>query len=145
MNILTTPLSSPLQILYICRNWHSVRKMWLSTHVLCNWLLCSQELAQSRRDVIQLTTEVEQLRREKADLVGEVEAHKSSVRVWSCDCYHKLHVHNTGRNIVSPATLEPLITNLRIMWTAKIGKVRVCEHAGKASNHLTMHTRHYIK
>ena len=102
-----------------------------------------QELAQSRRDVTQLTTEVEQLRREKADLVGEVEAHKSSVRVWSCDCYHKLH--NTGRNIVSIKVGKPWITNLRIMWTAKIGKVKVCDHAGKASMDLIIHTWHYIK
>jgi len=39
-----------------------------------------QELVQSRRDVTQLTTEVEQLRKEKADLLGEVEAHKITVR-----------------------------------------------------------------
>ena len=42
-------------------------------------LLCPQELAQYQRNVTQLTTEVEQLRREKADLMGEVEAHKVMV------------------------------------------------------------------
>ena len=41
---------------------------------------CPQELAQSRRDATQLTTEVEQLRKEKADLVGELETHKVMVR-----------------------------------------------------------------
>ena len=38
-----------------------------------------QELTQSHRDVTKLTTEVEQLRKEKADLLGEVEAHKLAV------------------------------------------------------------------
>ena len=37
-------------------------------------------MAKYQRDVTQLTTEVEQLRREKADLLGEVEAHKVMVR-----------------------------------------------------------------
>ena len=44
------------------------------------YVACPQELAQYQRNVIQLTTEVEQLHREKADLVGEVEAHKLTVR-----------------------------------------------------------------
>lgn len=39
-----------------------------------------EELAQSHRDVTQLTTEVEQLRKEKADLLGKVEALKLTVR-----------------------------------------------------------------
>ena len=82
-----------------------------------------QELAQSRRDVTQLTTEVEQLRREKADLVGEVEAHKSSVRVWSCDCYHKLH--NTGRNIVSPATLALKLESLGSQISESCGQLKL--------------------
>ena len=43
-------------------------------------IICPQELAKSRKEVAQLTTEVEQLHREKADLVGEVKTHKSRVR-----------------------------------------------------------------
>ena len=39
-----------------------------------------QELAQSRRDVTQLTTEVEQLCRNRKDLLAEIEAHKVTVR-----------------------------------------------------------------
>ena len=48
--------------------------------LLSLYVSCPQELAQSRRDVTQLTTEVEQLRKEKADLLGEVEAHKLTMR-----------------------------------------------------------------
>ena len=44
------------------------------------YLLRPQELAQYQRDVTKLTTEVEQLHREKANLLGEVEAHKLTVR-----------------------------------------------------------------
>lgn len=39
-----------------------------------------QELAQSRRDVTQLTNDVEHLCKEKADLLGKVEEHKVMVR-----------------------------------------------------------------
>ena len=41
---------------------------------------CLQELAQSRRNVTQLTTVVEQLHKEKANLMEEVEAHEFTVR-----------------------------------------------------------------
>ena len=41
---------------------------------------CLQELAQSPRDVTQLTTDVEQLHKEKADLLEKVEAHQFTVR-----------------------------------------------------------------
>ena len=44
------------------------------------YVLCQQELAQYQRNVTQLTTEVEQLHKEKVDLLGEVEAHKVMVR-----------------------------------------------------------------
>ena len=86
-------------ILLHIRSWRTSRYLCTEenpfpTCILCNvcmkhdlivysfllYLLCRQELAQSRRDVTQLTTEVEQLRREKTDLVGEVEAHKLTVR-----------------------------------------------------------------
>ena len=43
------------------------------------YVLRPQELAQYQRDVTQLTNEVEQLRKEKADLLVEVEAHKLTV------------------------------------------------------------------
>jgi len=39
-----------------------------------------QELAQSCVEVTKLTTEVEQLRKEKRDLLGEMEAYKLRVR-----------------------------------------------------------------
>lgn len=39
-----------------------------------------QELVQSRRDVTQLTTEVEQLCRKRNDLLVEIEANKVTVR-----------------------------------------------------------------
>ena len=39
----------------------------------------SQDLARSCVEVTTLTTEVEQLRREKRDLLGEVEGHKLTV------------------------------------------------------------------
>ena len=44
------------------------------------YVLHPQDLVQYQRNMTQLTTEVEQLRREKADLLGEVEAHKLMVR-----------------------------------------------------------------
>ena len=81
MNVLNTPTSLPLtNLIYL------------------------QELAQSRRDVTQLTTEVEQLRKEKADLVGEVKTHKSSVS----------HVTATISYVilVSPATLALKLESL---------------------------------
>ena len=43
-------------------------------------IICPQELAKSHRDVTQLTTELEQLCKEKTDLLEEVEAYKSRVR-----------------------------------------------------------------
>ena len=46
-----------------------------------------EELAQSHRDVTQLTTEVEQLCRKRIDLLAEIEAHKVTVRcVCVCVC-----------------------------------------------------------
>ena len=44
-------------------------------------------------EVTRLTTDVEQLRREKADLQGEIEAHKFTVRSQSCDLQLCSHVH----------------------------------------------------
>ena len=52
------------------------------------YVLHPQELAQYERDVTQLTTEVEQLRKEKANLLGEVEAHKLTV-----SSYHVIVMH----------------------------------------------------
>ena len=55
----------------------------LEDSLLSLYVSCPQELVQFRRDVTQLTqltTEVEQLRKEKADLLGKVEALKLTVR-----------------------------------------------------------------
>ena len=52
----------------------------LADSLLSLYVSCPQELVQSRRDVTQLTTEVEQLHKEKADLLGKVEALKLTVR-----------------------------------------------------------------
>ena len=65
INILNTSL-------YVC-----VPKPVEYTDICLPIFIYLQELAQSHKNA----TEVEQLRREKADLVGEVETHKSSVRV----------------------------------------------------------------
>ena len=43
-------------------------------------IICPQDLDKSRKEVTQLTTELEQLYKEKTDLLGEVEAYKSRVR-----------------------------------------------------------------
>ena len=47
---------------------------------MAKYIVHPQELARSRVEMTKLTTDVEQLRREKADLQGELEAHKFTVR-----------------------------------------------------------------
>ena len=47
---------------------------------LSDLFLCTQDFVQSQRDVTQLATEIKQLRKEKGDLLGKVEALKFTVR-----------------------------------------------------------------